>query len=682
MATVPAVLMIGGYAIQGGSPGLATTYTPNASTNIPETLLTHLRDRDLARIVPDDATTGDPTAASLSCYPWYDQNANDSYFVVTGTPTATSVQVTASGGGAPSLANYAGRTLTVFSDATVIGVPIPGLFISTRRTITSNTTDTFTVPSGAIPSVGDYCFAGQGRFTDYHPAAGHLSSGELTALAVGARGPSHRSGSASQTNGIGCGPDATLIRRLFDDVYSSSPYFFLWKWATANGIVGYWGDSPNDSMRTALLAEKVRVDAAATALGHTASWQHCIIDFFTEGIVNAIATPANILLYETQLTQLITWLRSSSGLNNSTLHIVLVNHRNDLYATTGAGAAPWLRAAHEHIANALDGISIVDLDDLRPGVAGDQEGDEITQMSQSAYLTAGERMADAIERNLMGVAPTQTRGTPVYVMFGDSIFVGPCTTAWITALRSERISGPTPGNLARPSNQRVYNRGTGALETFRPGSNSNTSGSTGFAAFSGPELEIMAALGELHPDGFVMVKRASNGSSLATALGAYSSGNYGRWIKEADEHYTELQADFAAACALINAEGSQADMRGAIGCLGQNDQAATGTDGGAAFAAALPGFCDDLWADFSTRTGGDKFPIIWRRPQDDTVSADASEMATIRAALASQMASEPQFAFYDVDDLERDHADDLHETPDSCLISGERAFAALQRLAI
>ena len=662
MAATPGVLYIGGFHVQGGNPGLNAT-----ADGLLQSTLRSLLDRDVLRITPDHATTGAPTAGSLSCWPWYDGNAGSTTYVVASSTTTTATVSPSPGW---TVNAFAGRVMTVCNTA-----PINGVGFAQRITITSNTADTVTFGATTAPTVGATFFIGIGRFNDYHPIAGWLDLSEVG-------NPSTRGGSSYQTSGLGVGPDATLVRRLLEDVYDEAPYFHLWKFGTSNTVNTGWADSPNDAARAGFLAELVRVDAAATARGNTIDWAYAIIDLSMADLVAAGSNPLLILTYEDRLREMIAWLRSAAVTDNPDLGIVLVNHRSDMWSTTAAGGAPFFRAMHVSIAADTDHVAIVDMEGARIGVqvgVADTPATEVKYYAQAEYFRMGDLISEAIERLRLGTPATPSGGFPVYLSFGDSIFVGEATAAWVLASNSTAISGPTVGSLLRPSNQKVWNRQTGVLETFLPGTNSNTSGSV--SAFSGPLLSIMAELSELHPGGFAVVHRASYSSALATEALAYDGSIGGRWIKAADEHYTELQADYAACVQYVNEVlGKQVDLKGMFVSLGHNDQTVAG--GGAAFAAALQAFCNDLWADFPTRTSGRKAPIIWRRPQDDAAGVNASRMAELRAGLAAMAALENQFRATDVDGLERDRDDNLHEAPRTSVTTGERMVADLLRVAI
>ena len=84
-----------------------------------------------------------------------------------------------------------------------------------------------------------------------------------------------------------------------------------------------------------------------------------------------------------------------------------------------------------------------------------------------------------------------------------------------------------------------------------------------------------------------------------------------------------------------------------------------------------------MWDDLSTRTSGDLLPIIWRRPQATTAGAHAVEIAAIRDAIEQLAVDNPRFFWTDVDDLETNATDGIHETPDACIESGRRYAARL-----
>ena len=627
-------------------------------------------DRTLQRITPDDASTGVPTATSLGCFPWYDGNTDTTYRTVNAAPAPTTTTCTVSGASPGWTVNeFVGRNITFCNTS-----PVAGLGFSAVRTITANTANSVTFAAlPSAPTAGQVFWVGRGRFTDYHPSAGYIDASEVGT-------PSSRGGSSWQTAGNGVGPDATLVRYLLSNVYTTSPYFALAKYADPSGPNAGWCDAFPGS-RANLVKEKTRIDAAATARNWVIDWKFVVIDLSPEDLLAAAGTPTYVVTYETALREMITWIKSQFS---SSIQVVLVSHRDDLLATTSTYGAPFYRAAHRAIVANTAGVAIADCYDAEPGQpAGGalDPGVEITYYSQQSYFEMGRRIGVQIGRLKAGYNPAATTpavGYPLYVMLGDSIFAGEASAAWVTALNSPTISGPNSPSLIRPSNQKVWNAQTQTLEVYQPGVNSNTSAAVN--ANAGPELSIMAYLGTLHPDGFALVKRASYSSALATQSVVYSGGNGGRWIKAANQHYQALTTEVYAAIRSINSTlGKQADVRGIFVSLGHNDQYAGGGD---EFEAALRAFVADITADIGTRTGGHVAPILWRQPQDDAAGVVAAEVAAVRAALAAVASENSQFVVVDCDDLERLRTDNLHETPESSVADGYRMTAALATVSI
>jgi len=654
MAAVPGVLLIGDFSIQGG--GTLRAVLENIAE--PQTRLGYLGDRTVMRIVPDDPTTGEPTGAFR---PWYDWAAGNATYTV-GTSSATTITVSPS----PTwTANeFAGRLITV-----VNSTPVPGLGYQRRMVCVSNTADTLTFASGTVPTVGNIFFIGIGRMRDYHAAAGWITIGELSSFLFSTRG-----GSSAMANGQGVGCDATLVRELTTRIYPTAPWCYVCKYANVAAIGTSWADAPNNAARAPFLAELARMDAAATADGgNTIAWDVAVIDMTNSELSAWGLDPALALVYKTRFGQFAAWLRTT--LNNPDLLIVVINHRDDV---TNAGA-PFIRGYHREMARDEQNLVLVDMQGAKPGVATDTPSATILWYAQEEYFRMGKLIADRVELHKQGVAGIVSNGLPLYLMLGDSIAIGEIESGWTANANSRDLSGPNPPSLLRPANQIIWNRGTGVGETYLPHTNSNTSGSATGTPFAGPELSIMAELGARHPDGFILVKRGSYSSTLAAGGLAYDgvTGNGGRWTKTANEHYPELLADFQQAVQWVNAiEGKQVDVRGAFVILGHNDQAATGGD--VAFEAALGNFCRDLWDDFSTRTDGHKFPILWRQPMTGVVGENVARMAAVRAALQAQADAEPQFGLVDVDGLEVDRVDGLHETPETAVTTGRRMVAALR----
>lgn len=666
MATVPGVLYIGDYHAAGGNPGLGKTDI-SADDGITPSLT--LRDWRIDYITPSDAATLTPTASINGAWVWYDGAFSDTLYTVASS-TTTTITVSPSPGWTTN--EWVDRQITVRSTS-----PLAGVGFRQRLICLSNTGDTLTFATTTAPVVGATFLLGQGRFRDYHPSGGGLFPSEL--LTVG----SLRGGGNWQNLGFGLGPDATMIPALYSRVWNTSPFFHFFKWLNlVDPVSTGWADSPNDSARADFLLEMARVEAAATARGHVTDWRVAIIDISTLDCAAIGATPALAATYKARLQQMIAWLRSAAVTDNPSLKIVLVTHRSDTYGVTYPGVYPTLASEHASIARSGTGIGVINLNGTITNVHPDLE---VVYYTVGEYLRLGERLADMVVRMELGTPPEVEGGLPVYMLIGDSHAAGVVFQQWTAQSYSRRISGPlAPISLVRPSNQMIWNRATSSTEPYEPHVNSSTAG--GYLGLAGPDLSIMAALGELHPDGFLLVKRAAAGATLALERTAFTGaadngGNGGRWARSVTgENFDAAKADWDAATQYVNEVlGRQADLRGIFVSLGHNDAVVAG--GGVAFAAALKDFVYDLWEVFATRTSGKKVPVVWRRPHPDSPEVDQTQIAAVRTALANLAKTESQFRVVDVDDLELS-LDNVHETPESTVIHGERAVVELKRVAI
>lgn len=658
MANVPAVLIVGDYMVQGGAPGVLASFTASGTS-----ALQTFGDHELLGIVPADASTGAPTASTLGWYPWFDGNYGS--LLVVGSSTATTITVSPSPGW--TIDQFAGLTVTVIEAATV--------GFSHRKAIVSNTADTITVTSwgGSTPAPGRLFFIGTGAFRDYHPAAAWLHGSEIGVV------PSTRGGSSWQALGNGVGIDAGLMHRL-QEIYPTSPRFQVAKYAGVATTVGNWGTA-GTGIRTAFEAWLARVNTAWAALasGNTLSWDLIVWDNSQRDVLDWASSPGNALLYRAALESTISYLRTTLG--NATAQVVLLNHDGEINALASPNGSLFANREHRTVAEEDANVSVVSMAGQR--LRGDDPSYGLPTENREFYAASvyWDQMATAVatahERYLSGAPTANEAGYPTYILIGDSICVGQISATYAATLNSPTLTGG-----ARGTEQGIYNRTTGLIEAYDLADNSNTSGTV--VATGGPEYSLMHELEQLHPDGFCLIKRGSNSSALAAELTPYvgtgSAG--GTWTSAVDgEHWTELKADYAGAVGYINAVlGKQADVRGIFVILGTNDAAVSG--GGAVFAGALKTFVADLRDAFGTRTSGDALPVIWRKPQLDTATALTGEIQTIRSALEAAALTDEQLVLVNVDDLERDATDNIHETPESSVIDGQRMVEQVQTITL
>ena len=662
MAAVPGVMIIGDFQVHGGpSPtvnsGLSAFGAGDVVQNFPDKPM---------RVVPDNLVTGAPTAGIINWYPWFDGLRGAQLFAISNTGTdATHVRVTPSPGWALNqFAPTATRTWTVSV------VNSTGLGFLFRVNIVSNTADTLTLASSSpVATSANGCFVSDGRFSDYHALAGALVSTELGSVV------SMRGGSTWQVLGQGVGPDAGLIRELLEHVYVSAPYFQLAKWGDPRPTTQAYEDGTGIA-RAPFQDVLGRINAAWAALGNgnTLFWDLLVLDMSQADVVDWATNPLHFLSYQTALTQTIAWFRSAAALNNASMKVLIANHANEINNVTTPTGTLNANRIHRAVAAAGTNVRTFSLEGLpfrlpAPYVPSANKN----AYEPSAYWTDYPRIVrQGFELLLLGNPPNFDGAMPVYVLIGDSISVGPISEPFLTALNS-----PTMPTGPRDSRQKVYNRLNGAVETYDANDNSNTSGTVN--ANAGPECSMIVELMNRHPTtGCVVVKRGSNGSTLAANVSAYSGGGAsgGRWDKAYNEHYPELVIDIRAAMNIINQTlHKQADLRGIAVILGSNDQIING--GAAVFSASLPQFVADLRSDFSTRTSGPRLRIAWRVPQLGTSTSIAAESVAIRAAVRTLAGADPDFVAVNVDDLERNASDNLHETPDSSLEDGRRLALAL-----
>lgn len=681
MTSIPTILYIGDTQVQGGDEAPITAAIGSGGASDLDAFL----DLEMLRVTPDNATTGAPTAASLSSYPWYDGAAGATLYVIHSSPAPSATRIYATGTPAWTVNEWVGRYVTVI--ASTAGFQV-------RALVTANGVDYIDVAAwsatgdfpGGTPAAGLSFFLGQGRYTDYHPSAGWLTATE-------AGDPSRRGGSSWQVNDKGVGPDAGLMRLLFDEVYSTSPYFQLLKYYSATTVVGGW-DTATGSAKAAFQLEWTRQTAAHAAVnpGGSQVWNHIVIDQSISDINNWSATPggntpANALLYQVALTQMIAYLRGASVCNNATATVHLINHDPLIQpqTTTGSTFPITARRIHDVIAGADANVQTVDLTGLRTQgarVSLWQPSENRRFYAPSEYWTDyAARLKDSIVRANDGTTVAHTGSIPVYLMIGDGIFVGEITETFVTELNSETLTGGT-----RPTQQKIWNATTGVAEAYNANDNSNTSGTAGSAPTNaGPEFSMMSDLQKIHPNGFVVIKRASTSSGLATTATAYSSGTGGRWEKGvSSEHYDALEAlvtDAYHYC--LHTLGKVPDLKGIYVSLGMGDAITSiAATGGTNFVNAVGTFVSDLRTSFATRTSGSGVPIVWRRPQLAVSGIGSDAMILIRNALDALAITDDQFVSMNVDDLGRDATDNSSETPRSAITDGRRMVSLAQTVAI
>lgn len=469
-------------------------------------------------------------------------------------------------------------------------------------------------------------------------------------------------------NSVGIGPDSRICRRLWQKIYTGAPYFHYVKYLAPASLVGGWG-SGGTGTRSAFVTERTKINAAATAVGNTLDTKLVVLDLAGTDIQNWVTSGAYAsgssgpTKYEADLVALITWIRANMGASTK---IQLVSHHPAFRGISQPGASIYVHEIHMKVASTVADVAVnTSRFKARQGANGfastDISGDW-TDYRIEDILRLGEDVVDIFERQITGSWAVARKGIPVYALIGDSIANGPIPPTLAAQLDSASLLGPS--GVTRPVGQWVFNGGVPALQTYSPIANGNANGSVN--SWSGPEISLTAELAKIHPDGFVLVKWSVFGSGLCTGAG-------GLWKKSAGTIYTSFLAGVEKTNQLcITQLGRVPDFRGIHVVLGDNDS----SSGGALFATEVSQFCQDLWADLSTRTTGKSFPISWRQPQPQTALGVVGDRTTIRNSLSGMAAGYPQFKKVSLDGYERSR-DDIHETPETCLAHGRLAAAAL-----
>jgi len=664
MVDVPTIAYIGGRMSHGGiKPN--TEMQSDGSYGSLDT-----RDFLAHRVVPDDPTTGAPSASTLDWYPVFDGTAGDTVFVETST-TSTTITVTPD----------PGWTTDEWDGFTLRNNNANGIGLRNRDIeVLSNTSDTVTVAAWtATPESGSGIWFNQGRFRDTHLIAGWRTATEVIAGAIPTRG-----GASWQLNNFGCSPVPMIVRELWTHVWKTAPYFQVVHYFTDNPTVGNFDDA-GAAERADFLTEKARWDAAWTALanGNTMSWDYIILDMSQNDVIDWATTPANAASYYTAVTQMIAWLRSSSVFNDSTTKVLLVNHDVAINNVLSAGNTAAANTVHDLVALGDDNAYTVNLDGLDLPVRADDAATptwiptvNASQYATSVYLRdyprAIRKKIDLLEA---GAATDDSGAIPTYIIATDSLGVASGFGSDYSDANDDQVY--TGG--ARPALQMIWNDATQAIETYDAHSNSATAGT--ISASAGPEFSLLSKLQDRHPvTGALVIKLAAGGSALATELVAHTPGAAGgRWAKSAGEQYTKLKEMVQNCSRYANLTlGKQINLQAFLVMIGTNDQASAG--GGAAFATELPAFCSDL-RDFGTQVVGKATPILWVLPHLGTASAVSGQPEAIRVALTARAKADTQFKLVNIDDLKQ-QSDGIHLIPSATVKVGERLDETLTEVAL
>lgn len=671
MATIPGILLLGGEGVQGGS----VSNSPSSTVSTAEVLAGRAGGQffdqsGVGRVVPAD-DSGDPSATTLSWWPWYDDTFGDVYVI--GSATATTVTVSPDPGW--TVDEWAGSKVSTSS----LGLGLD----NTRVAVISNTSDTLTVASWTTtPVVASSLWLDEGRFTDYAAMTAFRTAGESSSPT--------RGGGAYAQGGTGFGWDAGLLPLLWEEVFTSSPYFAFAKFAAAADTADYNAAGGQRTVAETWMA-KVNAAFALRYPSDTVEWKYIILDYSTEDLDAFIAELplfTQLASYDDDLNAQIAWLRGAAMANNADARVLLLNHDTTMREAdaTAAGAAINLVGAmhtgHALVAAADTDVRAVDLNGANLPLRNDSAYNYATDADKEFYAPqvywrdGAKIISRAIELWEAGDGTASDGVMPVYILFGDSIETGEITPTYSTALDSDIYTA-----TARDARQRIWNRTNQAVEAYDAHTNTQTSGTSTTSV--GAHFSLTHKLMLRHPDtGFVLIQRGSSSSGLATSSAAYSAGSGGTWLSGVSgENWEEFNDDVANCYNAINVQfGRQAQLRAIIVGLGSNDAATAG--GGASFADALDNFVAEMRDKWGHVVEGKATPIIWRVPQIGLANGMIyDEVIEIRNALTNKAADDPQFIAQNVDDLER-KSDDIHETAAANVTRGERLDGEIAKIEL
>lgn len=514
----------------------------------------------------------------------------------------------------------------------------------------------------AVPC--DSTGAAVGTFAPWYDGAASSGTGAMMVYHHIAGAVSGSLGSCWQAAGAGCGPDATYMRRFWQDVYPTAPYFHVAKYLSNIGVHGYGVASGG---RTALQAELTKMIAAAATVGNTLATALIIIDLSERDIAAWTTYGA---AYQANLTALIAWLRATLP-SATNAKVIIPNPHPELRSTSMPGGAIQAREIHYALARSLTGVALIDMAEAKFAPPNTGLGSSNPTGDKKFYtfadtLRLGERIVETFVAMSDGTHSNATLGMPTYLMIGDSTYVGGLSAVWLALSASSDLTG-----TRYPKPQFIYNGVSLTIEFYNPmAGNSNTLG--GVWSQAGPDVTITDELAALHPNGFFLIKSATNGSSLCDPVNA--AGGAWDWYNGtlAAQFLEDVQAGFSVA---YNDRGWVPDLRGMFVALGDND--AFDEDTGTLFADRIAPFCARLRQVFGTRTSGTAFPIVWRRPYGTgSTHLNQTARATIRAAVDAMPSSDPNFRPYSVDELELS-PDGIHLSNEAQLQDGRLAVEAL-----
>ncbi len=494
---------------------------------------------------------------------------------------------------------------------------------------------------------GPYWDGTLGNWVQFFPVPGTQLNG-LLPLAFGDNW--YEGGSLTNTGAVT--PCALLMHSLwerFGNQIAPNPGFKVIKQAFPQGFGGASGWRSTGSSYAGALAT---VTAAASALagGNTLDVRAIIIDCSTTDLFN------NNTGYIVDAASFVDNIRASldalaSVTCAATTPIILVNHHQDMLATTAA-ATRIMRRQNAQLADVKENLYLFDMNwavdwqqsgviQLPAPVGVNQPAVEVVNKRYYApetYLQEGFRLGRFLEQVWAADPPlSQGSAIPVVVMLGDSQFVGTISPELVYLTDQESLLGPFGGSVR--DYQYVWDAQNEVIEQYDVMANSNTFGTVSAQLF-GPDTTFLKRVAEEFPNGIILFKYARNGVSLTLE----ANGAANAVEKDAATIWDDIAEQwmkFKTAC--LQTLGLSPDCVGIVTDLGSNDEGTAAAYN--AFATKAGEFVDDIRELFSTRATGGDLPVVWLQPPPhidaggnsghNNVAGANSVRATI-AALPSQ----------------------------------------------
>lgn len=477
------------------------------------------------------------------------------------------------------------------------------------------------VPSdagGILPPAGvtegPYWDGTYGNWVQFFPVPGTQING-LLPLAFGDNW--YEGASLGNTGAVT--PCALLMHSLwerFGNQIAPNPGFKVIKYASPAGFGGVSGWKSGSTAYTNALGV---VTAAAAALtgGNTLDVRAIIIDCSTTDLFN------NNTGYLIDAASFVDNIRASldalaAVTCAATTPIILVNHHQDMLATTAA-ATRIMRRHNAELAGIKEHLYLFDMnwavDWQQSGVlqlplTNNEPAVEVVNKRYYApetYLQAGVRLGSFLNSVWAGSPPVAPGSSiPVIVMIGDSQFVGTIDPLMLYYSNQESLLGPVGGT--ERDYQYVFDAGSNSVEQYDVMANSNTFGTVS-AAFFGPDSTMLKRVAEQFPNGVALFKYARNGASLTLE----ANGTANAIEKDAATIWNQIEAEwmiFKQEC--LQQLGRSPDCIGIVTDLGGNDEGTAAAY--TAFATKAGQFIEDARDLFSTRSTGSPLPVVWLQP--------------------------------------------------------------------